>query len=367
MSLEAETDPPAARPAGLPPAPPKQSLVEIVRRAPMSALIVAINVAVFVVAERAGDTTKTETLVRFGAVWRQLVWHGQYWRLATSMFLHIGLVHLVWNSWMGFRISAVAEGAIGRGRFIALYLLSGILAAATSVIGHDAVSAGASGALFGLIGWRLVALRMRLGSFKAFTSTPGIRQELVWIAIWFALGTFTGFDNYAHAGGLVFGSLFAWMLYAPAGRKRIRLVVTAVAAMAGVALSLRPLPLIHAQDRLLFKAQRALDQGDPRTTVALTESLPAPSRRGHARELRVEAFLRLGQAKDALEAAEQMVVEGPGDGRAYLVRGRARMLGGDLTGAEADFVKAVELDPTPWAQQNLDWLRSHRPGAPRVP
>ena len=120
MSLEAETGPPAAPPAGPPPAPQKQSLVEIVRRAPVSALIVAINVAVFVVAERAGDTTKTDTLVRYGAVWRELVWQGQYWRLATSMFLHIGLVHLVWNSWMGFRISAVTEGAIGRARFVTL-------------------------------------------------------------------------------------------------------------------------------------------------------------------------------------------------------------------------------------------------------
>lgn len=254
-------DPPAAPPGEPPAAPPKESFVETLRRAPVSALLVAINIVVFLLAERAGDTTRTETLVRFGAVNRHLVWQGEYWRLATAMFLHIGLVHVAWNSWMGFRISVAAERAIGPARFLALYLLSGIVASATSVIGHDAVSAGASGALFGLIGWRLVALRVQLGSFKAFTDAPGIRQELLWIAIWFAMGAVSGFDNYAHAGGLVFGALFAWTLYAPAGRKKLRLAVTVVAALAWVVLSLRPLPFIHAQESAVYQAQGVLDVG----------------------------------------------------------------------------------------------------------
>jgi Rhomboid family len=79
-------------------------------------------VIVFVLAERSGSTTRSATLLRFGAAWRVLVWQGEYWRLATSMFLHIGVIHLLWNGYYGFRLSTQVERAIGSGRFVALYL-----------------------------------------------------------------------------------------------------------------------------------------------------------------------------------------------------------------------------------------------------
>jgi rhomboid protease GluP len=223
----------------------------------VSAAIIAVNVVVFVLAELAGDTKTNATLIRFGAVWRELVWRGEVWRLGTAMFLHIGVIHLVWNGLYGFRMSAQAEQAIGRGRFIGLYLLGGIVASATSVIGHDAVSAGASGALFALIGWRLVALRMAMGSFRAFARHPDIRRELIWVGAWFVVGVVVGFDNYAHGGGLVFGALYGWMLAAPAGKRGARIAVTLAVAAAIVLLSLRPLPLLHQGDSVATLARGA--------------------------------------------------------------------------------------------------------------
>ena len=101
--------------------PPKWGLVESLRAAPVAALIIAINVIVFVLAERSGSTTRSETLLRFGADWRWLVWQGEYWRLVTSMFLHIGVMHLLWNGYYGFRLSTQVEKAIGSGRFAVLY------------------------------------------------------------------------------------------------------------------------------------------------------------------------------------------------------------------------------------------------------
>jgi len=71
------------------------------------------------------------------------------------------------------------------------------LKTAISVIGHDALTAGASGALFGVVGWLLVTLRLRAGSWRTFTSNPAIRQQLIWIAGWFVLGYFLHFDNFA--------------------------------------------------------------------------------------------------------------------------------------------------------------------------
>jgi rhomboid protease GluP len=223
--------------------------METVRAAPVATLIIAINVAVFLLAERSGSTTGNETLVRFGAVWRVLVWRGEYWRLATSMFLHIGVIHLLWNGYYGFRISTQVEGAIGSWRFALLYVMSGIAGAAASVIGHNAVAAGASGALFGLIGWQVAIMRAHFSSFRAMWENPAIRSELSWVAAWFVLGAFAGFDNYAHGGGLAFGLLFTWALLAPPARRGARFLVVLLSFAALVGLSLHPLPLIHARAR----------------------------------------------------------------------------------------------------------------------
>src|SRR5262245_23683236 len=154
----------APPPPSGPPAPPSPPLGQVLRAAPMTILIFAACVVVFIAASSTGSTYSIPTLLHFGAVNRHPVWDGQVWRLATSMFLHIGPMHLFWNGWFGFKICAVAEKKIGSWKFLALYLGSGIVGAAASVIGQDKVSAGASGALFGIVGWRLMTLRLQFGS-----------------------------------------------------------------------------------------------------------------------------------------------------------------------------------------------------------
>lgn len=236
------------------------NLVETLRAAPLTTLIIAINVLVFALAERSGSTSDVMTLIRFGAVNRTLVWQGEYWRLVTSMFLHIGVIHLVWNGYYGFRISAQVEKAIGSMRFVLLYLMTGVAGSAASVIGHQAVAAGASGALFGLIGWEVATLRARFGSFRAMWDDPPVRRELSMVGAWFVLGAFAGFDNYAHGGGLVFGLLFTWALVARAERRKARFAVVLLAFAALVTLSLRPLPVIHEKDFARWNTQRANSQ-----------------------------------------------------------------------------------------------------------
>ena len=232
--------------AGAPAGPPRQSFLQTLRGAPATTLMFAICVVVFVLAEIAGNTRSGMTLVRFGAVGRAWVWSGEYWRLATAMFLHIGPLHLGMNLLFGFRICAQAESQIGAWRFLALYLGSGVVGFAASVIGHDALSAGASGALFGVVGWMLVTLRIRAGSMRAFTQNPAIRQQLIWIAAWFVLGALVGFDNYAHAGGMLFGGLYAWALAAAPGKpRRWRMAAALWVGAVLVFASLRPLPGLH--------------------------------------------------------------------------------------------------------------------------
>jgi membrane associated rhomboid family serine protease len=233
-----------------PPRPPRPPVWQVLREAPVTSLIFAACVLVFLAALVVGNNNwNNATLIHFGAVGRRSVWAGQYWRLFTAMFLHIGPLHLVCNLWFGFRLCAQAEKAIGPWRFLLLYLGSGVVGSAVSVLGREAVSAGASGALFGVVGWMLVALRAQFGSWRAFVQHPAIRQQLIWIGGWFVLGAFIGFDNYAHGGGLLFGALYTWALlgYARArGTGRVRMAVALGVGALLVAASLHPLPF---QDR----------------------------------------------------------------------------------------------------------------------
>jgi rhomboid protease GluP len=241
VSVDGSSDPERAESS-------RPRFIDRLRAAPVTAIIFAVCIVVFLVAEQVGSTRTNATLIQFGAVGRRLVWAGEYWRLATSMFLHIGPLHLICNLWFGYQFCALAERQLGPWRFLALYLGSGVVGAAASVVGHDALSAGASGALFGVIGWLLVTLRIKAGSLRAFTQNPAIRQQLIWIAAWFVLGAFIGFDNYAHGGGMLFGGLYAWALAAGAASRPSRRARMAVAFGIGgllILASLHPLPLLH--------------------------------------------------------------------------------------------------------------------------
>ena len=89
------------------------------------------------------------------------------------MFLHIGVIHLFCNALFRLPACALAEKQIGPWQFLALYLGSGIVGSAVSVIGHDALSAGASGALFGVVGWMLVTLRVQRRELARVHAEPG--------------------------------------------------------------------------------------------------------------------------------------------------------------------------------------------------
>jgi rhomboid protease GluP len=219
----------------------------VVREAPATSALFGVCIVVFLIAQAVGDTRTDATLIQFGASGRRWVWAGQYWRLLTSMFLHIGFLHIVLNVWFGFRICELAEKQLGSWRFLVLYLGSGIVGSAVSVIGHDALSAGASGALFGVVGWMLVTLRLRFGSLRAFVQNAAIRQQLIWIAAWFVIGVYAHFDNYAHGGGLLFGALYTWAVAegVQPRKRRGRLVLALGVGVALVLASLHPLPFLH--------------------------------------------------------------------------------------------------------------------------
>jgi rhomboid protease GluP len=213
------------------------SVADYILESPITWLITAINVGVFAIAwtqgEHAGGQLSTETLLHFGGDYRYLVWRGDYWRLLTCVFLHVGWVHLIWNTWALFSWCASVEKTVGSIWFAFAYVTTGIGSSAISVLGHAAPSAGASGAGFGMVSVILALLYRRAGSWDAFISNAHVKNILVNTGIWVAIGLsgVARMDNYAHLGGFALGIPCGLLLEARRGKHRGRWIAGLAAYM----------------------------------------------------------------------------------------------------------------------------------------
>ncbi len=197
-------------------------------------LLIAVNVAVFVVTVvQAGSLGRNNTAELFQqwALAPLAVADGDVWRLVTSGFLHFGPIHLALNMLVLWIIGRDLEAVLGRGRFLTVYLVS-LLGGSAAVFALERVgsqTAGASGAIYGLMGALLmVLLRLR--------RSPGPALFIIGINV---VITFTvpGISLYGHLGGLVFGTIAAAaMVYAPRDR-RAPVQIGAAAALVVVALA----------------------------------------------------------------------------------------------------------------------------------
>lgn len=180
------------------------------RKAPVTFVLIALNVAVFVLETLAGGSTKTRVALLFGAQATPLVEAGQYWRLVTAMFLHFGLTHLFCNMISLYNLGPAIEHVYGRWRYLVIYLAAGLAGNLTTWAletgsGDYAVSAGASGAIFGLFG-AYVALAL-IPSMRQHLSLRGIMITLV-LNVAYGL-TYSNVNMAAHLGGLAGGAVIA--------------------------------------------------------------------------------------------------------------------------------------------------------------
>ncbi len=115
---------------------------------PVTTTIVVINVLVFIAMTFSGSSLSGGTagqLIRWGANYGPLTLAGEWWRLLTSTFVHIGIVHLGINMWCLWNLGRLAELHLGRLQFALVYIASGVLASLASLVWHPHIlSAGAS-------------------------------------------------------------------------------------------------------------------------------------------------------------------------------------------------------------------------------
>lgn len=147
----------------------------------------------------------SRTLVELGAQWWPLVIdHGQWWRCITYAFTHGGMIHLAFNMMVLYQVGPQLEHEIGTGGFTFLYVLTAVAATVLGLFWHpDVIVVGASGALFGLIGFSITYFH-RMGGRLAHAQRDFM---LKWALFAFIFGIMVGADNAAHLGGALSGAL----------------------------------------------------------------------------------------------------------------------------------------------------------------
>jgi rhomboid protease GluP len=236
--------------------------------------IVAVNAVVFVlmvIDSGAIFSPDGETLMDWGANFGPLTLDGQWWRLLTCTFVHIGLIHIGLNMWVLWDVGQLIERLTGNAGFLLLYVLSGLSGSLASVYWNSNVlSAGASGAVFGAFGGLMGFVLLRgdsipksiLGRLRASGSSFLFYNLIFGLAI-------PGIDMAAHVGGFVAGFVCGLVLSQPLDRvtrltrtwRNMVMAVLGTASLA-VALSQAPAAPVDLRSRALrFSAveTRALD------------------------------------------------------------------------------------------------------------
>jgi len=174
-------------------------------------LLTAVCVGVFLAEERAGGSEVTSVLLRFGASRPSYVRTGEWWRLFTAMFVHIGPRHLLGNVAALLVLGPALVAALGPWRFLAVYLVTGVVGNALSyqVMPPDVVSAGASGAILGVLG-ALGGQRLRFARSARYRGWQVIAALLAYLAV--AVGAEPGVDTMAHLGGFAAGLVLGLLL-----------------------------------------------------------------------------------------------------------------------------------------------------------
>src|SRR5215472_8722562 len=203
-----------SNPAG--PAAPRTPLTPAGARPPLkdwlrcaTIVLIALNILMFLIMVLQGVSVfepTAESVLKWGADYGPLTLHGQWWRMVVSTFLHFGLIHLLFNMFVLFNIGLFMESLAGRVSFVVLYLVCGLGGSAASLVWHPSiVSAGASGAIFGLYGALLGFLVRHRGSIPGESLASLRKGALTFIGYNLLYGLRPGVDMAAHVGGLVTG------------------------------------------------------------------------------------------------------------------------------------------------------------------
>jgi len=186
-------------------------------------MLIELNLLIFIIMVFAGlgfISFNGIDLLKWGANYRPSILNGEYWRLLTNIFLHGGLMHVLFNMYALFFVGIFLEPVMGTAKYILVYLFTGIIASIASAWWHVAtVSVGASGAIFGLYGVFFALLTVNV--FSKDLKKSFLISTAIFIVYNLIYGLTGGIDNAAHIGGLLSGLLLGYMMY-PSLKNKIK-------------------------------------------------------------------------------------------------------------------------------------------------
>ena len=290
--------------------------------------LLSANVVIWLVATAAGGTEDPEVLLNFGATFGPLIARGEYWRLFTAMFLHVGPVHLLFNSFALFVFGRLAERVFGHFRFLTVYILSGLSGSVASyLLGSIAIGAGASGAIFGVLGALVAFFAAQREAFGA-VAWQNLTGLLLLAAINLAFGfAVPGIDNWAHMGGFAAGTVLGLALAPRYGL--VKSPFGTPMSMVRTALLMRKWWVVPAVLSLLL-------MGVWMATVTLPDN-------PYSRVYRAESYFMQEEYEAAFDELEQAIRLNETMAEAYLLRGRIFVALGDKARARADAAMALRF------------------------
>lgn len=183
-------------------------------------VLIGLNIAVFVAMAINGISIMDPTidgLLRWGADFGPLTTHGQWWRLITAAFVHIGIIHILMNMYILFSIGMFVERLFGNLGYTVLYLLAGIGGNLVSLAWHPmTVAAGASGAIFGVYGGLMGFLLVQRNAIPSGRVAPLFKGAAIFLGYNLIYGaTKSNIDMGAHLGGFATGFVAGCVLAQP--------------------------------------------------------------------------------------------------------------------------------------------------------
>lgn len=233
-----------------------------------------------------GASSDLGVLLRAGANVRGFIDHGEWWRLISCIFIHVGWIHLLVNAIGLWFLGRLCEDLFGPSRTLALFAISGIAGAVASYLASTGgVSAGASGAIFGLLGAMLIELwlhrRRHAGAWQQGMFGSVVVVTIAQIAVGFA---YPAIDQWAHGAGLAAGALGATLLspnarFARAGLHASRIISGAfvvVSIFAAIQVARTPLAVTLAREPLVEHRNNAIALRAPARWIDSSDGVADP-------------------------------------------------------------------------------------------